>query len=340
MDDLNKLLSTAEQAISQASDLMSLEKIRVEMLGKNGHITQQLKNLKNLADTERKEAGRVINEAKDQVAERLAARKIDLEHQAIAEQLSKEQIDVTLPGRGIEMGGLHPITLTMERVCELFSQMGFSVAEGPEVESEYYNFESLNIPSHHPARAMHDTFYFPDGNLLRTHTSSVQIRVMEQQKPPLRIIAPGRVYRYESDMTHTPMFHQVEGLIVDEKITFAELKGTINAFLSAFFEQEVATRFRASYFPFTEPSAEVDIGCVKCQGTGCRICKQTGWLEILGCGMVHPRVLEYGKIDPEHYTGFAFGMGMERLAMLRYEVDDIRRYFDNETQFLRQFNGV
>jgi phenylalanyl-tRNA synthetase alpha chain len=228
----------------------------------------------------------------------------------------------------------------MERVCELFSQMGFSVAEGPEVESEYYNFESLNIPSHHPARAMHDTFYFPDGNLLRTHTSSVQIRVMEQQKPPLRIIAPGRVYRYESDMTHTPMFHQVEGLIVDEKITFAELKGTINAFLSAFFEQEVATRFRASYFPFTEPSAEVDIGCVKCQGTGCRICKQTGWLEILGCGMVHPRVLEYGKIDPEHYTGFAFGMGMERLAMLRYEVDDIRRYFDNETQFLRQFNGV
>ncbi len=228
----------------------------------------------------------------------------------------------------------------MERICNLFASLGFWVEEGPEVESEYYNFEALNIPSHHPARAMHDTFYFANSTLLRTHTSPVQIRAMEKRKPPLKVIAPGRVYRCDSDVTHTPMFHQVEGLLVDEKISFADLKGTLAAFLAAFFESEVKTRFRPSYFPFTEPSAEVDVSCVKCQGKGCRICKNSGWLEVLGCGMVHPKVLEYGGIDSERYTGFAFGMGIERLAMLRYEVDDLRAFFENDSRILRQFNGV
>jgi len=340
MHSLHDLQSLAEAAIAQAHDLPSLEKVRVEYLGKNGHITEHLKNLKNLPDTERQAAGKVINDIKHVITEQLSVSKTLLAQKSIDEQLSKERIDVTLPARGMGVARLHPITLTMEKVCELFSQMGFSIAEGPEVETEYYNFEALNIPAHHPARAMHDTFYFPNGTLLRTHTSSVQIRVMEKHKPPLRIIAPGRVYRYESDVTHTPMFHQVEGLIVDEGITFASLKGTLNAFLAAFFEQDVATRFRGSYFPFTEPSAEVDMACVKCQGKGCRICKQTGWLEILGCGMVHPRVLQCVNIDEERYTGFAFGMGIERLAMLRYGVDDIRRYFDNDYKFLQQFSGV
>lgn len=340
MEELATLVSNAKQAIETASDIAALEKLRVDYLGKKGEITQQLKSLKDLPEEERRSFGKHVNDAKEAIQEAIGVRKIALEAIAIQDQLAKERVDVTLTARSVDVGGLHPITIVMERISQLFSQLGFVIHEGPEVESEYYNFEALNIPSHHPARAMHDTFYFDQKMLLRTHTSPVQIRAMEKEKPPLKIIAPGRVYRCDSDVTHTPMFHQVEGLMVDEGISFADLKGILSDFLSAFFETKVKTRFRASYFPFTEPSAEVDMSCVKCQGQGCRICKQTGWLEILGCGMVHPRVLEYGGIDPDRYTGFAFGMGVERMAMLRYNVDDLRLFFENDLKVLKQFNGV
>lgn len=341
MDDLAKGHKDAVEAIDAAKDIASLEKVRVDYLGKKGLITEQLKTLKNLAPEERREFGQVINNAKDDIQNRILERKQVIEQQILSQQLAQDKIDITLPGRGVDVGGLHPITMTMERICNLFLQLGFWVEEGPEVETEYYNFEALNIPSHHPARAMHDTFYFADGTLLRTHTSPVQIRAMEKHKPPLKLIAPGRVYRYESDVTHTPMFHQIEGLLIDKHITFADLKGTLAAFLAAFFEVDnVATRFRPSYFPFTEPSAEVDIACVMCHGQGCRICKQSGWLEVLGCGMVHPRVLQYGNIDPERFSGFAFGLGVERMAMLRYGVDDTRSFFENDFRLLKQFNGV
>lgn len=340
MDELRNIIVTAQAAISDAKEFADLEKVRVHYLGKKGLLTEHLKNLKELQPEERKAVGKIINEAKESIQEKITAKKSELEQQALLSQLAKEQIDVTLPGRGLEVGGLHPITITKDRICDLFSRLGFSIEEGPEVESDYYNFEALNIPSHHPARQMHDTFYFGDGTLLRTHTSPVQVRVMEKGKPPFKIIAPGRVYRCDSDVTHTPMFHQVEGLMIDEKITFADFKGVIKAFLAAFFEVELPTRFRPSYFPFTEPSAEVDMVCVKCQGKGCRICKQSGWLEIMGCGMVHPRVLEFCQIDAKRYSGFAFGLGIERLAMLRYEVDDLRVFFENDLRFLKQFNGV
>ncbi len=340
MDDHRDLIEKAKQACEHATDSQSIEKIRVEYLGKQGYVTALLKNLKDIAPENRKEYGQKVNTLKDTIEELLSQYKAQMAQKDIDRQLQSETIDVTLPGRAIETGGLHPITITMERICQLFAPLGFSIEEGPEVESEYYNFEALNIPSHHPARAMHDTFYFGDGTLLRTHTSPVQIRTMEKRQPPLKVIAPGRVYRCDFDVTHTPMFHQVEGLLIDEHITFADLKGTLAAFLSAFFERKVETRFRPHYFPFTEPSAEVDVSCVKCQGKGCRICKFSGWLEILGCGMVHPKVLEYGKIDSERYSGFAFGMGVERLAMLRYEVDDLRSFFENDSRVLKQFNGV
>lgn len=337
---MTDLLAKASREIAGASDPATLEKIKVDYLGKKGLLTEQLKNLKNLAENERREVGKIINEAKDQLQHLIAERKHNLEQELIAQQLVKERIDVTLPGRGVAVGGLHPISLTWERVCTLFARLGFWIEEGPEVETEYYNFEALNIPEHHPARAMHDTFYFGNGTLLRTHTSPVQIRAMEKHQPPLKVIAPGRVYRCDFDVTHTPMFHQLEGLLVDENITFADLKGILAGFLTAYFEKEVDLRFRSSFFPFTEPSAEVDMTCVKCNGKGCRICKQSGWIEILGCGMVHPRVLEYGGIDPERYSGFAFGLGMERLAMLRYEVDDLRAFFENDLRILKQFNGI
>lgn len=340
MEDLVKLVAEAKKAIESTSDIASLEKMRVDYLGKKGEITQQLKSLKDIPEDKRRDFGKQVNDAKDAIQEAISVRKISLEEQAIKDQLAKERIDVTLSARSLEVGGLHPITIVMERISQLFGSLGFCVHEGPEVETEYYNFEALNIPDHHPARAMHDTFYFDKKRLLRTHTSPVQIRVMEKEKPPLKIIAPGRVYRCDSDVTHTPMFHQVEGLMVDEGISFADLKGILSDFLSAFFETKVKTRFRPSYFPFTEPSAEVDMACVKCQGQGCRICKQSGWLEILGCGMVHPKVLEYGGIDPNRYTGFAFGMGVERVAMLRYNVDDLRLFFENDVKVLKQFNGV
>ncbi len=253
-------------------------------------------------------------------------------------RLTQEAVDVTLPGRGQRPGGVHPITRTLDRIEALLAQVGFEVVEGPEVEDDYHNFEALNIPKHHPARAMHDTFYFDDGNLLRTHTSPVQIRVMERSAPPLRVIAPGRVYRCDSDLTHSPMFHQVEGLLVDEHVSFADLKGILDQFLGAYFEQEdLKTRFRPSYFPFTEPSAEVDILCVMCAGTGCRVCGLTGWLEVMGCGMVHPQVFKHVGVDNERFTGYAFGLGVERLAMLRYGVNDLRLFFENDLRFLRQF---
>lgn len=326
MNDTEKLQAQALSEIDSATDLKQLDQIRVNYLGKKGQLTQLLKQLGKLPAEERPQAGQVINLAKVAVQNAIETRKIALEDERLNEQIKQGRIDVTLPGRGGKRAGLHPITLTLQRIESLFQQIGFEVVEGPEVEDDYHNFEALNIPAHHPARAMHDTFYFPDGRLLRTHTSSVQIRIMQNDEPPFRFIAPGRVYRCDSDMTHTPMFHQVEGLIIDESVTFAELKGLLIDFLEIFFEKDLKTRFRPSYFPFTEPSAEVDI------------MGERGWLEILGCGMVHPNVLKNVGIDPEKYTGLAFGLGVERLAMLYYGVDDLRLFFDNDLRFLEQFH--
>ncbi len=334
---LQALVAQAEQAIQSVSELSALEELRVSYLGKKGLLTEQLKSLGKLPPEERPAAGQAINEAKQRLQELLEARRQTLEEARLAQALEAERVDVTLPGRGQANGGLHPITRTLERIEALFSSIGFTIAEGPEVEDDYHNFEALNIPGHHPARAMHDTFYFDAHHLLRTHTSPVQVRVMKESGAPVRIIAPGRVYRCDSDLTHTPMFHQVEGLVVDEGITFSDLKGVLDDFLRQFFERDLAVRFRPSYFPFTEPSAEVDIQCVMCSGSGCRVCKQTGWLEVLGCGMVHPAVFGHVGIDSERYTGYAFGMGVERLAMLRYGVNDLRLFFDNDLRFLQQF---
>lgn len=336
-DALTNLLNVATEAIHAAVDLPTLEQIRVQYFGKKGILTEQLKKLGELPVEARREAGQIINQAKVQLQTLLEARQQALAAQHIVQQLATEAVDVTLPGRGQELGGLHPVTRCRERIEAFFSQRGFTIVEGPEVEDDYHNFAALNVPDHHPARAMHDTFYFPDGHLLRTHTSSVQIHVMQSQRPPLRVITPGRVYRCDSDLTHTPMFHQVEGLVVDETASFADLKKLLKELMQAFFEMELALRFRPSYFPFTEPSAEVDIQCVICVGQGCRLCKQTGWLEVLGCGMVHPNVLVNAGIDAERFTGFAFGMGIDRLAMLRYGLNDLRLLFENDLRFLRQF---
>lgn len=338
MADLQQLLEQAQQAIANAVDLQQLDLVRVQYLGKKGEFTAQLKELGKLPGDQRKQAGQSINEAKRAFQESLEARKATLEADKLNAQLAEQTIDVTLPGRGQDMGGLHPITRTMERIQQMFAGLGFDVAEGPEIEDDYHNFEALNIPSHHPARAMHDTFYFDAKTLLRTHTSPVQVREMETTEPPLRLIAPGRVYRCDSDLTHTPMFHQVEGLMVDQDVSFADLMGTLDQFLRLFFENDaLKTRFRPSYFPFTEPSSEVDIQCVMCEGEGCRVCSHTGWLEVLGCGMVHPEVFRHVGIDNEKYTGYAFGMGVERLAMLRYGVNDLRLFFENDLRFLKQF---
>ena len=326
MEKINKLQVQALSEINSASDLKQLDQIRVNYLGKKGRLTEQLKLLGELPIEERPKAGQIINDIKIEIQQALESRKKALAGKKLEETIKKGHIDVTLPGRGIERAGLHPITLISQRIESLFQQIGFEIVDGPEVEDEYHNFEALNIPEHHPARAMHDTFYFGDGRLLRTHTSSVQIRVMKNDSPPFRFIAPGRVYRCDSDMTHTPMFHQVEGLVVDKLVTFSELKGLLINFLEIFFEKELKVRFRPSYFPFTEPSAEVDI-----EG-------KDGWLEVLGCGMVHPNVLKNVGIDPEKYSGLAFGMGVERLAMLYYGVDDLRLFFDNDLQFLEQFH--
>lgn len=335
---LAALQAAALEAIAAAADLAGLDQVRVRYLGKSGELTALLKQLGTLPAHERPAAGQEINQAKVVVQVAIDRRKVVLEEASLAARLAAERIDVSLPGRGRRPGGLHPVTRAMRRIERLFANAGFAVAEGPEVEDAYHNFEALNIPEHHPARAMHDTFYFDADLLLRTHTSPVQIRVMEGQAPPLKIIAPGRVYRCDSDLTHTPMFHQVEGLLVDEQVSFADLKGVLYDFLRNFFERDLELRFRPSYFPFTEPSAEVDIQCVICGGSGCRVCKQTGWLEVLGCGMVYPEVFRHVGIDPDRYLGYAFGMGVERLAMLRYGIDDIRLNFENDLRYLRQFS--
>ncbi|MBD3640716.1 MAG: phenylalanine--tRNA ligase subunit alpha [Marinobacter sp.] len=331
MENLEQLVQDGLSAVESADSLQALDQIRVEYLGKKGVITQQAKTLGKLSPEERPAAGQKINEAKGQVEQAINSRRTDLEKAAIEAKLASESIDVTLPGRGQDLGGLHPVTRTLQRIEEIFSRAGYSVEQGPEIEDDYHNFEALNIPGHHPARAMHDTFYFNPGTLLRTHTSPVQIRTMEAGKPPFRMICPGRVYRCDSDMTHTPMFHQVEGLLVEKNVSFADLKSTVEEFLRVFFERDLEVRFRPSYFPFTEPSAEVDIewgrepdGSIK-------------WLEVMGCGMVHPKVFEYCGIDAEEYRGFAFGLGVERLAMLRYGVNDLRMFFENDLRFLRQF---
>ena len=338
MQALDELKAEATAAIESAGDSAALEKLRVEWLGKKGRVTDLLKSLGQLDAAERPKVGAEINAVKQLLNEQISERKETLQQAAIASQLAAEALDVTLPGRREDVGALHPITRTIERMANYFGALGFEVVEGPEIEDDYHNFEALNIPAHHPARAMHDTFYIDDTHVLRTHTSGVQVRTMETRDPPLRVICPGRVYRCDSDLTHSPMFHQVEGLLIDEDVSFGQLKGIIQDFLHAFFEQDaLAVRFRPSYFPFTEPSAEVDIQCVKCAGEGCRICSGTGWLEVMGCGMVHPRVLEMSGVDTERYQGFAFGMGVERLAMLRYGIGDLRLNFENDLRFLAQF---
>ncbi|MFT6422135.1 MAG: phenylalanyl-tRNA synthetase alpha chain [Thalassolituus sp.] len=333
MENLEALTQQALAAVAAAEDVAALDQVRVQYLGKKGEISALMKNLGNVAPEDRPKIGAVINEARDQVQTALNTRKADLEMAALNAKLASETIDVTLPGRGIQEGSLHPVTRTLERIEAFFANAGYQVKEGPEVEDDFHNFEALNIPSHHPARAMHDTFYFDATTLLRTHTSPVQVRTMEAQQPPIRIICPGRVYRCDYDQTHSPMFHQVEGLLVDKGISFADLKGTIQEFLSVFFERELTVRLRPSYFPFTEPSAEIDIEWVieTPEGTKRR------WLEVGGCGMVHPEVFKHVNIDPDEYTGFAFGMGVERLAMLRYGVNDLRLFFENDLRFLQQF---
>lgn len=334
MSELNALVQEAQSLVAAAADMQALELVRVQFLGKKSRITELSKALGQMGEDERRAQGAVLNEAREAINAALNARRELMAAAALSAQLNAERIDVTLPGRGDALGGLHPVTRVMERIESFFTGIGFTVASGPEVEDDYHNFEALNIPAHHPARAMHDTFYFDAHRLLRTHTSPVQIRVMNQQQPPIRIICPGRVYRCDSDQTHSPMFHQVEGLVIDEKINFADLKTTLENFLREFFEEELKIRFRPSYFPFTEPSAEVDIQRkINKAGT-----ETTAWLEVLGCGMVHPKVLENCGIDPEKYAGFAFGMGVERFAMLRYGVNDLRQFFDNDLRFLRQFS--
>ena len=329
--DLVDMRSTALAAVAGASSLRELDDVRVAWLGKKGRLTAELKSLGQLPPDERRETGQGVNMLKRELAEAVEARRHDLERAALNERLASETLDVTLPGRSVDPGGPHPVSRAMRRILDIFRGLGFAVADGPEVEDDYHNFEALNFPEHHPARAMHDTFYLPDGRLLRTHTSPVQIRVMKEQAPPVRIVAPGRVFRSDSDQTHTPQFHQVEGLLVDEDVTFADLKGMLATFVDTYFEDELEMRLRPSYFPFTEPSAEVDIRWRNADGSTGR------WLEVLGCGMVHPNVLRNCGVDPERYTGYAFGLGVERFAMLRYRVDDLRLFFDNDLRFLAQF---
>ncbi len=338
MTDLDELARAALAEVAECADEKSLESLRVRLLGRKGALTSHLKNLGALPPEQRPAAGQQINLIKNRVAEAIASRRGALARESLDARLEQERIDVTLPGRRRAHGGLHPVTITLERITRIFHAAGYEVAEGPEIEDEYHNFEALNIPENHPARAMHDTFYLKPGTVLRTHTSPVQVRVMERGEPPFRMICPGRVYRCDSDITHTPMFHQVEGLLVDVDVSMADMKGTLVSFLQAFFEAPVAVRFRPSYFPFTEPSAEVDMSCVACGGKGCRICGHTGWIEVMGCGMVHPRVLEMSKVDPAKFNGFAFGLGVERLAMLRYQVGDLRMFFENDVRFLARFN--
>ena len=337
MADLTALTQEALNEVAACGDLAALDEVRVRFLGKKGRITELLKSAGRLVATEGPEAVARVQRARSELEVAIMERRGAINTAEIARKLTAERIDVTLPGRGEHTGGLHPVTQARLRIETLFRRAGFEVASGPEIEDDFHNFAALNIPPDHPARAMHDTFYFPDGRLLRTHTSPVQIRALQARGAPLAIIAPGRVYRCDSDMTHSPMFHQLEGLVVDENVSFANMKAVLHGFLQAFFERELAMRLRPSFFPFTEPSAEVDMSCVFCEGRGCRVCKHTGWLEISGCGMVHPNVLRASGVDAERYTGYAFGAGIDRLAMLRYGVGDLRLFFENELRFLEQF---
>ncbi|MBK6631266.1 MAG: phenylalanine--tRNA ligase subunit alpha [Betaproteobacteria bacterium] len=340
MSDIEQLVARATAEFSGIGDAALLEQAKARYLGKSGSVTELLKGLGKLDPAARKDAGAAINSAKERIESALNARREALRHAALEAQLKAEALDITLPGRGLPTGGLHPVTRTLERIEALFRAIGFDVADGPEIEDDFHNFTALNTPENHPARSMHDTFYLENapGLLLRTHTSPIQVRYMETHKPPIRIIAPGRVYRVDSDATHSPMFHQVEGLWIDEEVSFADLKGVFTDFLRNFFEKpDLRTRFRPSFFPFTEPSAEIDMSCVFCDGNGCRVCSQTGWLEIAGSGMVHPNVLRHVGIDSEKYIGFAFGMGPDRLTMLRYGVNDLRLFFDGDLRFLQQF---
>jgi phenylalanyl-tRNA synthetase alpha chain len=337
--DLTALTAEARAEVAAAADVAALEDVRVRWLGKRGRITALLKDAGKLVATEGPQAVKRIQQARSDLEVEILAHREALGRADIDRELIAGRIDVTLPGRGEEAGGLHPVTRARLRIETLFRRAGFDVASGPEIEDDFHNFAALNIPENHPARALHDTFYFPDGRLLRTHTSPVQIRALLERGAPLAIIAPGRVYRCDSDMTHSPMFHQLEGLVVGENVSFANMKAVLHGFLQAFFERDLALRLRPSYFPFTEPSAEVDMSCVFCGGAGCRTCKHTGWLEISGCGMVHPNVLKASGVDSERYTGFAFGAGIDRLAMLRYGVNDLRLFFENDLRFLRQFRA-
>lgn len=339
MHELEKILSEALNQFAVTENAVELEQVKARFLGKDGHVTALLKGLGKLSSEERPVAGARINQIKQSIEKALQQKREALQYNQLQQKLKTESLDVTLPGRGMGSGGIHPVTRTLERIEVLFRSLGFSVASGPEIESDFYNFTALNIPENHPARAMHDTFYIDEKHVLRTHTSPVQIRYMENNDPPIRIIAPGRVYRCDSDMTHSPMFHQVEGLWIDENVSFSVLKEVLSDFMQCYFERDdLQVRFRPSFFPFTEPSAEMDIQCVQCNGKGCRVCSQTGWLEVLGSGMVHPNVLKHVNIDSEKYLGFAFGLGVERLAMLRYGVADLRLFYDGDLRFLKQFN--
>ncbi|MGH7891468.1 MAG: phenylalanine--tRNA ligase subunit alpha [Thermodesulfobacteriota bacterium] len=337
IDMLEEVKRQAEAELSSVQDEISLQNLKAKFVGRKGIITEILKGMKDIPDSDRPRMGKLINETKTFVEDLIDSRLNEIRDEKKRRSLYEEKIDVTLPGRGMPVGARHPITQVMEEVTTIFERMGFEVAEGPEVETDYYNFEALNIPKNHPARDMQDTFYVSDEIVLRTHTSPVQIRVMEKRKPPVKVIAPGKVYRCDSDISHTPMFHQIEGLLVDEGVTFGDLKGVLTEFVRLVFGEGVGVRFRPSFFPFTEPSAEVDIACLICGGKGCRVCKNTGWLEILGCGMVDPEVFKSVGYDPDKYSGFAFGMGIERITMLKFGINDIRLFFENDIRFLKQF---
>lgn len=335
--ELNGIIDVVRDETKATKDLAALARIRSHYLGKNGLITTALKNLSALSAEDRPKQGQIINQIKVEVLALLQEREKFLNKLAVEQQLKASCIDVTLAGRGQVLGHLHPVTQTRQRVCELFQQLGFEIVEGPEVEDDYHNFTALNFPKNHPSRAMQDTFHLENGGLLRTHTSPVQVHLLETRTPPIRAIIPGRVYRCDYDVTHTPMFHQCEVLCVDENTNFIELKGLLERFLQCFFDCDLKIRFRASYFPFTEPSAEADISCFLCNQEGCRVCHDSGWLEVVGCGMVHPNVLKYSKVDSEKYRGFAFGFGLDRLAMLYYRINDLRILFENDLKFLDQF---
>lgn len=337
MDDLLSLKKAFLDEINPVSDLTGLQNIRTKYSGKKGLVTSKLKALSSIPPDERPLYGSTLNEIKNFIEETLKNKEVLLRENEKEKRLQTEKIDITLPGKFTPFGREHPIKQVLSEIKDIFVSMGFSIEEGPEVELDYYNFEALNIPKHHPARDMQDTFYISEDVVLRTHTSPVQVRVMEKKKPPLKIIAPGKVYRCDADISHTPMFHQVEGLMVDTEISFSDLKGVLELFIHSFFGKNTPVRFRPSYFPFTEPSAEVDIGCIFCAGKGCRVCKTTGWLEVLGCGMVNPKVFGMSGYRPDEYTGFAFGMGVERMTMLKYSIDDIRLFYENDLRFLRQF---